>query len=332
MEGTTTYGSLPAENAGRLSKQMLTIAQPMLLLEQAITITEDQPANQTMKVRWARYKALPVSTVAATEGVTPPAVQMEREEVNATLEQYIGLIKTTDILAYFHPDFKVSIATTRSGEQAATTMEMLRWNTFKATTNKFYANGTARTDVTTSISQGLLRKAERSLTRQLARTFTQMVKSTPDFNTESILPSFFGFGHTDLEYDIRACTGFTDVKDYGHNVKALPGEIGSVGRVRFMLSTIYTAYASAGGAAGAKITTNGTSADVYPVLIVGRDAYGSVSFKGANAITPFVIAPSHTVADPAAQRGYVGWKTFTKNVILNDPWAVLLEVACTELT
>jgi len=311
---------------------MLEIAQPRLLLEQAITITEDQPANQTMIVRWARYKALPISTVAATEGVTPPAVQMEREEVNATMQQYIGLIKTTDILQYFHPDFKVSVATRRSGEQAAVTMETLRWNTFKATTNKYWANGSARTDVNTAITIGLLHKAERSLTRQLADTFTEMVNSTPNFNSESILPAYFGFGHTDLEYTIRALSGFIDVKDYGHNIKALPGEIGSVGKTRFMLSTVYTAYPDAGGAKGAMISTSGVLADVYPILIVGRGAYGSVSFKGKKAITPFVIAPSHTVADPAAQKGYVGWKTFTKNVILNDPWAVLLEVACTELT
>ena len=332
MEGTTSYGSLPAENAGRLSKQMLEIAQPKLLLEQAITITEDQPANQTMKVRWSRYKALPISTVAATEGVTPPATQMEREEVDATLEQFIGLIKTTDVLTYFHPDFKVSIATRRSGEQAGTTMETLRWNTFKASTNKYYTNGAARTAVNTALTQAALRKAERSLTRQLAEFFTEMVKSSPDFNTESILPAYLAYGHTDLEYDIRAVTGFTDVKDYGHNVKSMPGEIGSIGKIRFLLSTVYTAYANGGGAKGTMISTSGVSADVYPILIVGRGAYGSVSFKGASAITPFVIQPSHTVADPAAQRGYVGWKTFTKNIILNDPWAVIIECACTELS
>ena len=331
MEGTTTYGSLPAENAGRLSAQMLIVAQPKLLLEQAITLNEDQPANTTQITRWPRYKALPVSTVAAVEGVTPIAVQLEREEVEARTEQYIGLIKTTDVLMYFHPDFKVNIATTRAGEQAGQTIEAVRWNILKAGTNKYYANGTARTDVTASMSQTLLRKAERSLTRQMGEPFTERVNSTPDFNTESILPAFFAYGHTDLEYDIRAVTGFVDVKDY-HTMKPLPSEVGSIGKFRFMLSQNFTPYKNAGGAAGTKITTGGVSADVYPLVVLGRGAFGSVSFKGSKAIKPFVIEPSHNSADPAAQRGYVGWKAFTKAIILNDNWCVVLEVACSELT
>jgi N4-gp56 family major capsid protein len=332
MDGITNYGSLPAENAGRLSKQLLEVGLPKLLLEQGITIEEQQPENTTRITRFARYKALPVSTVAAVEGVTPTAVKLEREEVTCSTDQYIGLIETTDVLQYFHPDFKTSVATQRSGEQAAQTMEAVRFNTFKAGTNKYYANGTARTDVNTVVTQGLLRKAERSLTRQKAQEFTAMVKSTAEFNTEAILPAFEAYGHTDLEYDIRGISGFTDVKDYGHNATALPGEIGSVGRVRFMLSTEFTPYADGGGAKGTMISTTGVSADVYPIMIIGRGAWGGVSFKGMKAIKPFVITPTHNVADPAAQRGYVGWVTFTKNVILNDNWCVILEVACTELT
>lgn len=330
-EGTTTYAGMSEFGIGKLSKQMLKIGLPKLLLEQAITITDDLPSNETMKIRWSRYKALPVSTVTTVEGITPAAVIMEREEVSATMDQYMGLIKTTDVLMYFHPDFRTNIATQRCGEQAATTMEMLRWNTFKASSNKFWANGTARSAVNTSLTEGLLRKAERSLTRQLADEFSEMVEATTKFNTESILPAYFAYCHSDLRYAISAIAGFVSVKDYGSSFKKLPGEWGSIGSVRFMLSTVFAPYADAGGAKGTMISTSGTSADVYPILVVGRGAYGGVSFKGSKAITPFVIAPSHSVADPGAQRGFVGWKTFTKNVILNDPWAVVLEVACPEL-
>lgn len=331
--GITTDSLLtPGAKEGRLAKQMLTVGAPDLSLEKAIDITEDQPEKSTRVVRWARYKALPISTVTVAEGITPAAVQMEREEISASLDQYIGLVQTTDVLHYFHPDFTVNVATQRLGEQAAQTIETVRYNTFKAGTQKRYANGTARTAVNTAVALDDLRWAERALSRQLAKTFTLMVESMPDFNTESILPAYWAYMHPDLSYDIQAINGFTSVKDYGHNIKAEPNEVGSIGKVRFLTSTIYAPYADGGGLKGTMISTGGTSADVYPILIVGRQAWGGVSFKGKNAIQPFVVAPSHSVADPAAQRGFIGWEAWTKAVILNDNWSVILEVACTELT
>jgi len=321
----------PGAVEGRLAKQMLTVGAPDLSLEKAIDVTEDQPEKSTRVVRWARYKALPISTSTVSEGITPQAVQMEREEVSASLDQYIGLVQTTDVLHYFHPDFTINVATQRLGEQAAQTIETVRFNTFKAGTNKRYANGAVRTAVNTAVALDDLRWAERSLSRQLAKMFTNMVQSTPDFNTEAILPAYWAYCHSDLKYDISGITGFVSVKDYGHNIKAEPNEWGSIGNIRFLTSTIFAPYASGGGAKGSMISTDGTSADVYPILIVGRQAWGSVSFKGKNAIAPFIVAPSHTVADPAAQRGFIGWVAWTKAVILNDSYCAVLEVAATEL-
>lgn len=332
-EGVTTYSSTnSAFQVGRLSKQMLRVAVPKVNLEDAVTVNEQQPEGETNIVRWSRWKSLPISTSTVVEGVTPPATQFEREEVVATLDQYMGLAKTTDVLLYFHPDFKINTGTKRLAEQAGTTVETLRFNTFKAATNKYYANGSARTDVNTAVSLGLLRKAENALDNQIAETFTEMVGSTPDFNTESILPAYWGFIHPNMKYDIEAVPGFKSVVDYGHNIKLAPNEWGSIGNIRFRLSTVYAAYPDAGGAyGGTKLSTSGTSADVYPIMIVGRDAFGSVSFRGEKAIQPFVVAPTHNAADPGAQRGYIGWKTFRKDVILNDAWVVILEVAVNSL-
>lgn len=330
--GITSYGQLSAEHSGRWAKQMLRVGQNKLLLETSITVTEDQPEQETKIVDWVRYKALPeATTVAVTEGITPNAVKLESEIISATLDQYIGLIQTTDVLHYFHPHFKTSIATKRLGEQAAKLLERLRFNTFKAATTVYYANGNVRSAVNTVLTQALLRKGERLLVRNLAEEFTDMVNSTPDYKSESILPAYWAYCHPDLRYDIMAIAGFIDVKDYGHTINKMDGELGSIGNIRFLLSTMFSPYADGGGAKGSMITTTGTSADVYPILIAGRDAWGGVSFKGKNAIHPFLVTPSNTAADPAAQRGFVGYKFFTKNKILNDDWCVVLEVACTEL-
>jgi N4-gp56 family major capsid protein len=75
------------------------------------------------------------------------------------------------------------------------------------------------------------------------------------------------------------------------------------------------------------LSTTGTSADVYPVLFLGRDAYGIVALKGMFALTPMVVNPKPSDSDPLAQRGHVSWKSMQTAVILQDAWMVRLEVA-----
>jgi len=331
-EGITLDSVLtPGAVEGRLAAQMLAVGVPKNNLEKAILLTENQPEKSTRIVRWPRYKSLPITTVVVDEGVTPAAVQLEREEVSASLDQHIGMIQTTDVLHYFHPDFTVNIATQRLGEQAATTIETKRYNVFKAGTILRRANGSARSDINTAMDLTDLRWAERALARAIGEYFTDLGQSTPDFNTESILPAYWGFVHPDARYVIEGLDGFTSVKDYGHGIKIMPNELGAIGNIRFLMSTVYAPFASAGGAAGSTISTNGISSDVYTLLIVAREAWGSVSFRGKNSIAPFIVRPSHTAADPAGQRGFIGWVAWTQAKILNDNWSVRIEFAVPEL-
>jgi len=322
----------PGAVEGRLAKHMLKVAIPRLILEDSIEVTEDQPEKSTRVVRWGKYDALPISTVTVDEGITPPAVKLVRTEISASLDNYAGLIETTNVVHLFHPDFTIDRAQQRLAEQAATTIETVRFNTFKAGTQKKYTNGTARSDVNEALSIGDLDWAQRALDRKLAETFTEKIDSTSDFNMESILPSYWGYVHTDAEYIIKSLPGFKGVEDYGHNMKAVSGEFGNRGKVRFRSSTICVPYADAGGDKLTMISTGGTKADVYPLLIVGRQAWGAVAFRGRRAINPFVVVPSHTVADPIGQKGFIGWDAWTKAKILNDDWFVVIEMAVPELS
>jgi len=210
-------------------------------------------------------------------------------------------------------------------------LETKRYNVFKAGTILRRANGTARTDINTALDLTDLRWAERAMARAEAEYFTDIGMSTPDFNTEGILPAYWGFIHPDARYIIEALAGFTSVKDYGHGIKIRPNELGSVGNIRFRMSTVYAPFLSGGGTAGANISTNGISADVYTCIITGREALGSVSFRSRRAIEPWIVVPSHTVADPGAQRGFIGWTMWTQAKILKDDWMVRIEFAVTEL-
>jgi N4-gp56 family major capsid protein len=92
---------------------------------------------------------------------------------------------------------------------------------------------------------------------------------------------------------------------------------------------VFSPFADAGGAKGAMRSTTGTSADVYPMLFVARDAYGIVPLRGKDSITPMVVNPKPTSGDPLGQRGSVGWKAWQSAVILQDAFMVRVEVAAT---
>ena len=132
----------------------------------------------------------------------------------------------------------------------------------------------------------------------------------------------------DLERDIRSLPGFTPAEKYG-TISPWENELGKIDDVRYVTSTIFEPWVDAGGAKGTMLSTSGTNADVYPVLYLGKDAYGIIALKGAYAVTPMVVNPKPSDSDPLAQRGHAGFKTMQTAVILNDLWVLRAEVSAT---
>jgi len=242
----------------------------------------------------------------------------------------MDFVEITDIIADTHEDAVQHESMAIVGEQAAKVVEINRYNVLKACLNVYYAaDVAARTSVATVVTRADQRKIVRALERQEAQHITQIVKSTPSFNTESILPAFVAVTNTDLTTDIRSMQGFTGVQDYGA-VQKWETEVGACEEVRYLKSTIFTPYADAGATTTTMITTGGTKADVYPVMYFGRDAYGIIALKGKYAITPMVLNPNQPRGgDPLGQRGSIGWKTMQGTVILNDAWMLVGEFAAT---
>lgn len=324
----TTYGDITPRTAAYVAVELLKRAMPYLCLEK-FGQAKSLPANKTQSIKFRRYNSLGLRTTPLTEGVTPASDKLTATDLTATLYQYGGLVEITDVVMDTHEDPILQEATAVVGEQAAKTVETLRYNILKACSNKFYANSVASRDlVATAPTRTDQRKVVRALERQEAQFLTNVVKSTPSFNTESILPAYVGVTHVDLTSDIRGMQGFTSVADYGSG-KGWETEIGAVEDVRYLKSTIFTPYAGAGASTTTMLATGG-KCDVYPIMYFGKDAYGTIALKGKYAITPIVINPSPSKSDPLGQRGSVSWKTMQTTIILNDAWMAVMEVAATD--
>lgn len=343
---TTTYGDISPAVAAYSVVRMLKRAMPYLQLEKMGQVYP-LPTNSTQTAKFRRYFLtgatgaagtgggafnIPLATTPLTEGVTPSGSTLSNQDYTVTLAQYGDFVEITDVIMDTHTDSVLQQTSDILGEQAAVTIETLRFNILKAGTNVYYAGSVAsRGDIITPITLADQRRVTTGLNRQNAKKITQVVASTPDYNTKSVEASYMAVCHPDLETDIRQMTGFKPVADYGPHTTPFEGEIGSVEQVRYMTSTVITPWADVGGTASTNElrSTSGTDADVYPVLIFGRDAFGIVPLKGKSSMTPMVVNPKPASGDPLGQRGTVGWKLYTATVILQEAFMARLEVGAT---
>lgn len=327
----TAYGDVSPRIGAYAAVQMLKHAEPIIVLEKLAQV-RPMPQNKGQTLKFRRPVPFAVATTPLTEGVTPSSQAMAYQDVNASLAQYGAWCELTDVIQDTHEDPVLNDMSMLCGEQAAETKEMLNWGVIKAGTNVIYTNGSARNAVNTVVAIEDIRNATRTLRAQRAKMITKILSGSVDVGTRPIEGGYIAVGHTNLEADLRNLTGFTPVAEYGTRKPICNEEVGSVETVRFILSPLFAAFADAGGAKGTMMSTTGTSADVYPLIVMGEEAWGTVPLKGKEAIKPMILNPNTPRGgDPLGQRGSVAWKTWHVATILNNAWMVRIEAAATAL-
>lgn len=313
-------------------RQMLKHAGPVTVLEMTGPLIKPMPKNKASTIRFRRPVPFDAATSPLTEGVTPTGTAFTYEDVSATLEQYgqVGII--TDVIEDTLEDPVLNDLVVQLGENIGRTKEALNYAALKGGTNVFFANGSARTDVNTPISLAKQRAVTRALKNQKAMKITNVLDGSPDYATRPVEAAYIAVTHTDVEGDIRNMVGFIPTAEYGRRSVVSEYEIGSVEDVRYVLSADLDPIVDAGGLKGAMVSTTGTSADVYPVLYFGKEAWGMVPLRGQGSIEPTIIPVGQkTKDDPLGQRGYAGWKLYHVALVLNQLWLARLECAVTAL-
>lgn len=330
---TTKYsdGQISPRTNVYAERQMLKHQAPVVVLDK-FGLSKPMPKNKTQTIKFRRPKVFTAADTPLVEGVTPTATQFKYEDVSGTLKQYGQVVEVTDHIEDTHEDPVLNDASMQCGENIGRTTEALSWGVLKAGTNVFYSDGSARASVASAISLSKQRAVVRALKAQKAMKHTQILNGSPNFKTSPIEASYIAVGHTNLESDIRNLPGFVPCAEYGSRKPISDYEIGSCEDVRYVLSPDLEAIADAGATTSTMVSTSGTSADVYPILFFGKEAYGHVPLRGQGAIEPTILPVSQkTKDDPLGQRGYVGWKMWFLCLILNQLWMARLEVAATDL-
>jgi N4-gp56 family major capsid protein len=323
-----TYGDISPRVGIYAVANFLEHAGPVLVLEKFARL-EQLPKNKGQLVKWRRFVPFEINTTALVEGVTPAPNSLQYEDVSTIVSQYGGWVSFSDVIVDTHEDPNLQKITMGLGEQAAAVKEAIIWNELIGGTNVLYTGtATQRSHVDTPISEDELIAAQRFLKANKAKPITKMLKASTNIATEPVAPAFIAFSHSNLEPDFRALNEFVVREKYSQYNVVSDYEIGKFQDIRVILSPQLDPFWGAGsGTTTGVLSRDGDNVDVYPIVLVGMDAYGVVPLRGMDSANVTIKNPTATYEDPLAQRGFASWKMWYVAVRLNEEWMVRIEAA-----
>jgi N4-gp56 family major capsid protein len=314
---------IPAEYAAIYDRELLTRAVP-LLVHALFGQKRNLPANAGSKVvKFRRYGTLAAATAALTEGTAPTGKSLSVTDLTATLLQYGDWTKFSDEISTQTLDPILLEASGIFGDQAGDTFDQLGRDVLAAGSIVQYA-GAAVSRVTVADGMYLdvaeVKEAVKTLQIAKARKLTQISGAAVGQGTQPINAAYVGIVGPNTLFDLKNDPKWASVEKYASNVVLLPGEVGTLDEVRFVMTTNAKKFAGAGAG----------GIDVHATLILAANAYGVLDLANSQASSLIYKGlGSAGTADPLNQVQTLGWKSYFVAKILNDDFMVRIEHAVT---
>lgn len=297
-----------------LSAEMKTYYDDVLLDNAKPNLVHDQfgqkrpiPANRGKQIEFRRYTSLGKALTPLTEGVTPDPNALKVTTVTANVEQYGDWISMSDVLLLTAIDNNLVEAVQLLGDQAGRTLDTVTRDIINGGTNVLYApNGTEAVTSRGNIGATSL------MTAQIAMKAAAILKGA---NASTFDNDFVAIIHPYVAYDLMQDEGWKDWHKYTNPENAYEGELGKIGRVRFVESTEAKIWEKAGA----------SNVSVFSTLVIGKNAYGVTEVEGGGLETIVKQKGSAGTADPLDQRASAGWKAIKTAEILSEEFMVRIE-------
>ena len=166
-------------------------------------------------------------------------------------------------------------------------------------------------DNPTEIARTDVDEVVRTLLDNDAYTILDSIEGEDRFGTAPVRDAYFALCSTQLTGDLDAVAGFIHKNNYPSPMNALRSEWGSIGNLRFLVSSI--------GSVTQNASANG--ADVFNILCPAMEAYACIEQDGYSA--SFIYRPP-IYDGPLALNASVGYKFAEVPRILNDAWIINL--------
>lgn len=270
------------------------------------------------------------------EGMTGPPDHLQAVDTTVLIQEYDCLYSYTNKTAELYEDDIPAEQTKKTGQRISLVNEMIIFLALKAGTNVYYGGaGTSLATVNGPLTLNLQRRMVRNLDANHADEVTSMIAASPKYDTTPVASGYLAFVHTDLDTTIQDMSGFKGPEQYASG-KPMEGEIGKVGRVRYIGHPDMVAQQDAGAAVAAApgmLSTSASNVDVYSGILMGADAWSHIVVRGKKGVAPVHIP--HTQrdkSDPHGRKGYVG-ASWRKAVMLeNNGWMAAFHVCAETLS
>lgn len=315
-----------------LVPKMLANAQPWLVLS-TFAMRTDLPKKRGEILKWRRSVPFDVVTTQLVEGVTPAPQSFQMETITDTIDQYGAVVEFSDKVVDLHEDPVANEIVKEMAKQMATTKELVEWETVRGGTQVIYSGtATTRGTVDSPIALDQVRAAVALLKDNHGDKLSTRISASDGFSTEPVNPSYVAVGHTRFEGDVRDLDGFVPVEKYGQFKPISEYEIGKVDELRIILTPELQPFYGAGAAIGALdvLSRDLVNVDVYALVCLGKDAWGTTELKGQNAADVTLENPKMQKGDELGQRGFAAWKMYYCATRLNESWMVRIEAAATK--
>lgn len=198
-------------------------------------------------------------------------------------------------------------AAIRLGVSLRQTEDELIRDMLASTASFINCTGGSNGDNPTELTSGDVQEVCAALFSNNASTITQNIGGADKFGTGPVRNAFFALCNTDLIPSLNAVPDFIQQSQYGSDMTTLNEEYGSIGNLRFLVSSI--------GSVSTQASEMGRN--VYNIFCVGMEAYTCVEQDGYSAA--FIYRPP-IYSDPLAQNISVGYKFAAAYRITNDQW------------
>ena len=267
------------------------------------------PAGNGKSIEWRRLVDLDttIDTFKLKEDEIPVGQEVGVEIVTAEIEELGGYIKLSDIVEIVAYDNIQTGYMKKLAEQASKISDKISREKLLEATGALQANGKSTVAALTATDTLTLKDVFKA-----AATLAAVDAPTIDGSYVAII-------HPYVAYDLmmEAGNGWIDVMKYADPEKILNGEIGKIGNVRFVQSSMAKTYKKGDNGN----TTTGTCVTTF----LGADAYASVDL--ANGGIESITHNKHEIGGPLDQYATMGWKLRKAAEILTDKYIVKMTSA-----
>ena len=310
----TTTTILPSPVQLSFSYKLLSVPVPNMI-HTIPAMKKNMPRNGGQILRMRRYNPLATAMVPlGNTGITPPAQTLTAIDIDARVSFYGTYVQLNEQVTLQNQDPVLNECARRLGVSLRQTEDQLTRDCLAATASAINCTGGVNGDSPTEITRSDVDGIVRTMLNNNAYTILDNIEGENKFGTAPVRDAYFALCSTQLTGNLDNVAGFLHKNAYPQT-QGLRSEWGSIGNLRFLVSSI-------GSVTPSSSAVNG--ADVYNIFCLGMEAYCVVEQDGYSA--QFIYRPP-IYDGPLALNASVGYKFAEVPKITNDLW--VLNLRCT---